>query len=490
MVAIDIEKALAADISTFYDDPLGFVLYAFPWGKVGTPLEDYKAPRKWQVKFLTRLGEEIRQRKFNGKDPVEPIRMAVVSGHGVGKSALSAWLNLFIMSTRPRCRGIVTANTSDQLKTKTWAELSKWHNLVINKHWFEYSSGKGSMSLRCVMALNEWRVDAQTCREENSESFAGLHAANSTPYYLFDEASAVPDIIHEVAQGGLTDGEPMIFLFGNPTRNSGKFRETWRKERHRWIVFHVDARNVEGTNKQLIQEWIDDYGEDSDFVRVRVKGEAPRQSIAQFISDADIDQAICRELKPAQYRFAPVIIGVDPAWTGKDEIVIAMRQGLYSRILYTAQKNDNDFELATVIARFEDDLEAQAVNIDLGYGTGIVSAGKVMGRKWNLVSFASTEGIDQGCANKRASMIKDVRDWLKQGGSIEDDKALIEELRVIETVHRLDGKILIESKQSIQKRIGKSTNRLDALALTFAVRIAPKGERAAKVSVVNNFTPY
>lgn len=476
----DLEKKLVSAVGEFYDNPLGFVMFCFPWGVKGTALEHYKEPRKWQKDFLINLGKEIKKRRFNGKDSVEPIRIAVSSGHGVGKSALVSWIILFILSTRPQSKGIVTANTGDQLKTKTWSELAKWLSMSINCHWFEYNSGKGSMSISRTGAKETWRCDAQTCREENSESFAGLHAAGSTPFYIFDEASAVPDKIHEVAYGGLTDGEPMFFIFGNGTRNSGKFREAFRKERHRWITMSVDARDVDGTNKELFDEWIDDYGLESDFVKVRVLGQFPNQSIMQFISDNDINAAICRHLPPSHYKFAPIVLGVDPAWTGGDELVVIMRQGLYSKILFKMAKNDNDFAVAQHIARLQDEYQADAVNIDAGYGTGIVSAGKTMNRQWNLIWFSS-KPLDTGCLNKRAEMIRDVRDWLKQGGAIEDDKDLIEELRVIETVPRADGKIQIEDKEKIKKRIGKSTNRLDALGLTFATNVVKLQQSVANM---------
>jgi len=87
-----------------------------------------------------------------------------------------------------------------------------------------------------------WFTSPQTCKEENSDSFAGQHALDSTSFYIFDEASAIPDKIHEVAEGGLTDGEPMMFLFGNPTRNQGKFfRAAFGEERDGWIKFFVDS---------------------------------------------------------------------------------------------------------------------------------------------------------------------------------------------------------------------------------------------------------
>src|SRR4029077_6836690 len=72
-----------------------------------------------------------------------------------------------------------------------------------------------------------WFCSPATCKEENSEAFAGQHAADASSFYVFDEASAVPDKIFEVAEGGLTDGHPFIFLFGNPTRSTGKFLKWW-----------------------------------------------------------------------------------------------------------------------------------------------------------------------------------------------------------------------------------------------------------------------
>jgi hypothetical protein len=145
--------------------------------------------------------------------------MAVASGHGVGKSTVSAWITDWIMSTRARAKGTITANTFQQLSTRTWAQLTQWTKLCFTSRWFTLTIDQ--MYYR--NAREAWFVSAQSCKEENSEAFAGQHAADSTSFYIFDEASGVSDKIFEVAEGGLTDGEPMIFLFGNPTRAEGKF---------------------------------------------------------------------------------------------------------------------------------------------------------------------------------------------------------------------------------------------------------------------------
>ena len=301
-----VDVQLAGDIARFYDDPLGFVMYAYPWGKSGTALEHRDGADFWQREFLIQLGEEVKKRAFDGLHPVLPIRMATSSGHGIGKSVLTAWLVNWIMSTRPRARGTITATTFQQLETRTWAAIQQWTRLCITGHWFTVTGDK--MFYR--NQKDSWLTSAASCREDNSESYAGQHAADSTSFYIFDEASGVPDKIFEVAEGGLTDGEPMIFLFGNPTRTDGKFhRVMFGSERSHWIRRMVDSRTAKFTNKQQIQEWVDDYGEDSDFVRVRVRGECPRAATNQLIPHEIV--AAARKFKATGFERLPKILAVE-----------------------------------------------------------------------------------------------------------------------------------------------------------------------------------
>ena len=93
-----------------------------------------------------------------------------------------------------------------------------------------------------------WRCDAQSCNDNNSEAFAGKHAATGTSFYIYDEVSGISDKIWEVYQGGMTDGEPMMFVFGNSTKNSGRFFECFNKNKHLWMRFQVDSRHMQITN--------------------------------------------------------------------------------------------------------------------------------------------------------------------------------------------------------------------------------------------------
>lgn len=501
----DDSASIADDMGRFFTDPLGFVMYAFPWDtdksiQIVELSEPWKSkynteygPDRWACEFLDDLGKLTQKHNFDGITAVPPVRMAVTSGHGVGKSALTAWLVNWIMSTRPFSQGTVTANTSTQLETKTWAQIAKWAKLSITAEWFNVTRGRGSMRMTKVGHEASWSCSAQTCRENNSEAFAGQHAASATSFYINDEASAVPDKIFEVQEGGLTDGEPMQFSFGNPTRNSGRFRECWRNRRHRWKTYQIDSRDVKITNKDLLNEMITDEGIDSDFVKVRILGVFPSQSTRQFISEGDVDAAYGRHIRKESFSFAPVVLGVDPAWTGEDEFVVWLRQGIYSKKLLSVQKNDNDMYMASLIAKYEDEYRAVCVNVDLGFGTGIVSYGNTMGRGWNLVNFSS-KPIDPGCINKRAEIWREMRDWLKAGGSIPKDDVLRVDLTSPEIVPRIDGKLQLESKESMKKRGMPSPNRADALALTFATPLympqQEDGMAIGNAQVIGDFDPW
>lgn len=480
------DELLTEDMGRFFDDPLGFVLYAYDWEhdtsiqvcKLAEPWSllygEGWGPDAWACEFLHELGEKVKANDFDGHTPVPPIRMATTSGHGIGKSALVAWLVDWIMSTRPGSQGTVTAVTAPQLRTKTWAQIAKWTKKCITGHWFDITTGMGTMRMQHKEHPETWFCQAQTCAEENSEAFAGQHAPTATSFYLFDEASGIADKIDEVSEGGLTDGEPMKFAFGNPTKNTGWFRNCFGSMKHRWSTRQIDSRTVQITNKKMIEEWIKDHGVDSDYVKIRVRGMFPSMSAKQFISVKDLDAAFGRHLRIEQYGWAPKILTLDNSWEGDDEGVIALRQGLKSGILRTFDKNDNDVEIANMLARLEDEHKADTVFIDAGYGTGVVSVGRTLKRDWQLVWFAAAATDGSGCFNKRAEMYRDFRDWLKMGGAIPLDHTLYNEALSVETVPRMDGLIQIEAKKDLKARGMASPNRLDALVISFAYPVQVK----------------
>lgn len=470
-------------------DPVRWSKLAWDWGH--GELASHTGPRDWQLDIF----QIIRDHLADPDTRYQPLRIAVASGHGIGKSATMGMLSNWAMSCWDDAKIVTTANTEGQLRTKTAPEIGKWFRMAMTAHWFDVQTM--SIKSRDPMRTESWRQDFIPWSEHNTEAFAGLHNEGRIIVLEFDEASKIHDKVWEVAEGALTDENTVIIwiVFGNPTRNSGRFRECFRRFRHRWIGRQIDSRTVPGTNKKFLQQLVDDHGEDSDIVKVRVRGQFPSQSAMQFISADDADAARNRHLREEQYKFAPVIIGVDPAWTGDDALEIVLRQGLYTKSLATLPRNDNDVQVANLVARLEDEHRADAVFIDAGYGTGIRSAGQVMGRSWQLVWFGG-KPIDPGYVNKRAEIWGLMKDWIKQGGAIDPkDEALYQDLIGPETVPRLDGKILLESKQDMKERGLPSPNKADALALTFAQPVAKRSHSQSVVKdggklMPDDYNPY
>ena len=123
------------------NDPLAFERLAFPWGKPNTPLEHFEGPRKWQREVLVELRDHIHAN--NGRIDFETLRLAVSSGRGIGKSALVSWLTIWMLTTRIGSTTIVSANSEAQLRSVTWAEITKWLSMAIHTHWFEVSATRG-----------------------------------------------------------------------------------------------------------------------------------------------------------------------------------------------------------------------------------------------------------------------------------------------------------------------------------------------------------
>lgn len=463
----DPEQELVELAAACTHDPVRWTQLAYDWGH--GELAEYDGPRVWQAEMLA----EIRDHLQNPATRHQPLMIARASGHGIGKSAGIGMVVNWAVSTCEDTKVVITANTDTQLRTKTAPEVGKWQRLSITSHWLDVQAT--SVAVRDKDHAKTWRADFVPWSEHNTEAFAGLHNKGKRIVLIFDEASAIADKVWEVAEGALTDeGTEIIWIaFGNPTRNVGRFRECFRRFKHRWKARQIDSRTVEGTNKEQIAKWAADYGEDSDFFKVRVRGMFPSMSARQFIGEADVAAAYGKVLRPEQYGFAPKILTVDPAWEGDDEFAIGLRQGLSFRILRTMPKNDNDLVAARVIADLEDEHQADAVFVDAGYGTGIVSAGQGMGRDWTLVWFAGASA-DIGCLNKRAEMWKAARDWLKSGGALPDDPQLRDELQAPEIVPRADGKVQIESKKDMKARGVPSPNRADALVLSFAFPVVKR----------------
>ena len=461
------------------DDPLKFVSFLFPWGQKNTPLENFSGPRKWQREVLRDIGEHIKQN--NGKIDFNVLRMAVSSGRGIGKSALVSWLVIWMLSTRIGSTTIVSANSETQLRSVTWAEITKWLALSLNSHWFEVSATR-VMPAKWLTELVErdlkkgtryWGVEGRLWSEENPDAYAGVHNFDGV-MLIFDEASGISDAIWAVAAGFFTENTPNRFwmAFSNPRRNTGYFYEAFNAKRDFWRNKVVDARSVEGTDKAVYEQLIQEYGPDSVQAHVEVYGEFPSAGDDQFIPVYLVDDATQRpRYKDAS---APIIIGVDPARFGADATVIAVRQGRDLNLIKRYRGDDTMEIVGRVIEAIEEFNPTLVVIDEGGLGAGIVDRLKEQRYKQvKGVNFGnkSTKPIMYG--NKRAEMWGNMREWLKTA-SVPTDKLLKSDLTSPKVKPDSKGTIFLEGKKEMKARGLASPDAADAIAVTFAY---PVGNR-------------
>lgn len=481
------DEQLAQQIALFYDDPLGFVMFAYPWGEeqlpdgTSNPLREKIGPEPWQRRLLVKIGEHIKANNFltRLKLQKEVGRFARASGHDVGKSAFVAWLVHFFMSTRRDTRITVTANTAAQLETKTWPELAKWHDLLINKHWFTWTATSYYFKLYPVEKQKNYAANAYTVGVDNTEAFAGLHNETGTVVIIFDEASGIFAKLWEVAQGAVMDGEGYHFAFGNPTEPTGEFADCFDRnakmnsEGMMYDIETIDSREVSFSNKNAIRDILRRWGPDSDQAKVRVYGQFPTQSFQGFISHEMVEAAVDRPL--FHDSGAAVIMGVDGAAQGRSASVIRIRRGRDARTVPPLTfYNKTLTQLAEIVAREADKHRPDAITVEsVGPTAGLIDI--LRDRKYRVI--AVHPGAFSSDRNNwdrvRDEMWCRMRDWLADDGCIADEPRLKEQLTSIHyALDKHDQFIKLEAKQDYMDRTQlQSPDEADSLALTFAVTI-------------------
>lgn len=486
---------LITQLASFSSDPYGFVLFAFPWGEVGELAGAGIEP--WQAEVLMKIRDNLITLD-------EAIRIARTSGHGVGKSALISWLILWAMATFEDTVGVVTANTETQLKTKTWVQLAKWYRLCIARDLFDMTAT--ALFSKDPEHSRTWRFDMVPWSERNTEAFAGLHNQGKRIMVVFDEASAIPDPIWEVTEGALTDKNTQILwvVFGNPTKSVGRFRDCFQGGRfaHRWNADVVDSRTVSFTDKRQIAQWIADYGEDHDFVRVRVLGKFPRIDSESFISWEIATEATKRDIEP-QFG-ATLVLGVDVGRFGDDPSVIYPRKGRDARTIPPEVYYVSTMELATRVVQAYHKYAASIVFVDEGgVGGGVVDRLRQLRLPVIGVDFGSKpDGVNyqRGVkyANKRAEIWGALRTWLEEGAIPERinglEMTLVEELVAPNYGMNAREEIQLEGKKEMRRRGVKSPNVADSLALTFALPVyePPVGLHTEEIAPVQapDYNPF
>jgi len=407
-------------------------------------------------------------------------RVAVKSCTASGKTAVLAWLTFYFLICFPDCRMLTTAPTANQLHRVFRSELAKWLQTMRAPYneFFEIMSDK---------VFIKGKKDTQFCglvtgSPENKESFAGLHA--SKVVVLVDEASALPSEIFDTLLGTLSKGECHFVLVSNPVRASGAFYQLFQGENPHWTKITFDSYGSPNVDKDWIEEVIEYYGENSDFVKMRVLGEFPAMSNSQFISAETVKAAMDNIIDPREYMNYPRVLGVDPARFGDDSSVIVDRQGPKIHGIYQFQGLDTVAFSQAVMNQYRQHQYAKVFVDGIGVGAGVVDQLKRFNLPVVEVTVNSKSSEPKTYSNLRAQIYGSVRDWLISADIPHDDKELQEDLSAINYFFNNRLQIVLEAKKDMKKRTKRSPDRADALALTFAEEVYSTGfVRKGKIPV-------
>ena len=318
-----------------------------------------------------------------------------------------------------------------------------------------------------------WGAEGKLWSEENPDAYAGVHNHDGM-MVIFDEASGIPDAIWSVAAGFFT--EPILhrywLAFSNPRRPSGYFYECFHAKRDFWTSRQIDSRSVEGTDQSVYKQIIAEYGEDSPQARVEVYGQFPSTGDDQFIDLALVREAMQRpKWNDAS---APIVMGVDPARSGADSTVIAVRQGRNLIALRRYRGDDTMTVVGHVIKAIEEFQPALTAIDEGGLGYGILDRLNEQRYKVRGVNFGwkSTKPIMWG--NRRAELWGALRDWLRSA-SIPQDKQLQDDFVGPRAKPNSAGAIFLESKKDMKARGLASPDAADAIAVTFAFPVSLDG---------------
>ncbi|HXI97020.1 MAG TPA: DEAD/DEAH box helicase family protein, partial [Candidatus Acidoferrum sp.] len=410
-------------------------------------------PDPWQLEALRALARG-------------QTRVAIRSGHGVGKTAFAAWVIVWFANTRAPFKIAVTAPTAPQLFDALWPELNKWFR-TLPRSWrelWDYTSDHITLK-----ADDECFITARTSRPDRPEAMAGLHSASVL--LVADEASGIDEAVYEAAGGSMSSAGAITLLIGNPTRATGFFWRAHMLERDRWFTMKVSSIDSRRVTPDFVHEIEQRYGLDSNAYRVRVLGEFPEAGDNTLIPADLVDSAMLRDIPidPTQ----PVIWGVDVARFGADASVLIKRQGNVVPEMPRRWRQFDTMQLAGAV-KAEYDLaisnKPALVVIDvIGIGAGVVDRLHeqnlpVLGV--NVAEAASTTG--------RYGRLRDelwirAREWLETRATrLPRDDQLREDLVAPRYAFLSDGRMQVESKQSMRSRGLPSPDAADALIHTFA----------------------
>jgi hypothetical protein len=455
-------------------------------------------------------------------------RTTVASGTARGKDFVTAVAAVCFMYLTPKWNkaGEMVANTKVALTAPTDRQVKNIMMPEISRIWQRAKSRgivlPGRLNVYDIRTDNEeWFLTGFKADEHQHEAWSGFHAVNTM--FAITEASGISDDTFGAIEGNL-QGNSRILLVFNPNQTVGYAAKSQKGDR--WSKFRLNsltAPNVVEKRQvipgQVDYDWIVDKLENwctkirpdevdeslddfefegqwyrpEDICRIKILGKFPKVSEDSLIPEQWIELAENRWSEyHSRYGFSPVYSGVlcmgnDIAGMGRDSSVDCYRyENIVSRFFKSNSGGiaDHMASAGRIKSVLDSNSKAKSIIDTIGEGAGVFSRLIELGYEDRVFSCKYSEGAysrfgqdltditgQYKFANMRAYLSWCVRDWLNPKNNfnamLPPGGTLKQEATEIRWQFRSDGKVLIEKKEDIKKRLGFSTDEFDALANTF-----------------------
>lgn len=431
-------------------------------------------PDAWQVDALNAIGGLPNPRR----------RLGMRACTGPGKSTVLAWIGwhrLFCFADRgehPKGAAI-SGEGRDNLRDNLWAELSKWQQRSeILKSVFTWTKEQifaKDHAETWFLSARSYAKDADA--EAIGRSLSGLHSR--FPFALLDETGDMPLAVGQKAEqiftGGVVDG--LIAAAGNPTSTTGLLYHICVAARGQWAIITItsdpdDPKRTPRVDIEHAREQIRLYGRDNPWVMATILGEFPKVGFNTLLSLDQVELAMSKHFREDAYNWSQKRLGIDVARFGDDRTVIFPRQGL-AAFKPVEMRNARTNEIAARVSQAKTrwNSELELVDGSGGYGAGVIDALIQAGYSPLEINFSGA-AIDPRYFNKRSEMWFEMAEWVKRGGALPKQPELVREL-TSPTYTFQNGKLRLEEKDQIKRRLGFSPDYADALVLTFALPDMP-----------------
>lgn len=404
---------------------------------------------------------------------LETHRFCVLVTHRqLGKTvcAVNHLLKKALQNTRAHGRYFYIAPFLKQAKLIAWDYLKRYATPLPG-----LSVNETELCLKLSNGARLWITGA-----DNPDALRGTYADGVV---LDEYAQIKPGVFSEIIRPMLLSREGWVVFMGTP-KGQNAFYELFNRAQKAaqtdpatwWSgVFRADESGViapqelecirqETPSSIFRQEYLCDFTASAENILIPID---------------DVLTAVKRNYSSAEIRFAPKILGVDPARFGDDRSVIFRRQGVKAFEPLVLERVDN-MTLAARVAEQIESFHPDGVFVDSGCGGGVIDRLRQLGFCVTEVPFGGVPLRAGQYANKRAEMWGEMAQWIKSCGALPDVPALKSDL--CQTTYDYDaaGRLRLEPKEKLKARSGKSPDLADALALTFAAPV--RAQRACQSS--------